>query len=73
MFAPITRVMIEDDRIGSNQFVLDVARGTGEPSLTIAQEFSPQVSVVSTDPVAEMVIAARQESRRRGLSNVNFC
>jgi len=73
MFAPITRAMIEDTRIAPNHFVLDVAGGTGEPSLTIAREFSALVSIVSTDPVAEMVIAARRESRRRGLTNVTFC
>src|SRR5882724_3080954 len=73
MFAPITRAMIEDTRLEPNQFVLDVAGGTGEPSLTIAREFGALVSIVSTDPVAEMVIAARRESRRRGLTNVTFC
>jgi SAM-dependent methyltransferase len=73
MFAPITQAMIEDARIAPDQFVLDVASGTGEPSLTIAREFGPLVSIVSTDPVAEMVIAARRESRRRRLTNVTFC
>ncbi len=73
MFAPITRAMIEETRITSNQSVLDVAAGTGEPSLSIAQKFGPAVSVVCTDPVAEMVIAARRESQRRGLTRVMFC
>jgi ubiquinone/menaquinone biosynthesis C-methylase UbiE len=73
MFAPITRAMLEDTRFEPNQLVLDVAGGTGEPSLTIAREFGALVSIVSTDPVAEMVMAARRESRRRGLTNVAFC
>ena len=73
MFAPITRAMMEDTRIAPNQFVLDVAGGTGEPSLTIAREFGALVSIVSTDTVAEMVIAAKRESRCRGLTNVTFC
>jgi ubiquinone/menaquinone biosynthesis C-methylase UbiE len=73
MFAPITRAMIEDTRLEANHLVLDVAGGTGEPSLTIAREFGALISIVSTDVVAEMVIAARRESRRRGLTNVTFC
>jgi SAM-dependent methyltransferase len=73
MFAPITHAMIEATCLAPNQFVLDVAGGTGEPSLTIAREFGALVSIASTDPVTEMVIAARRESRRRGLTNVTFC
>jgi SAM-dependent methyltransferase len=73
MFAPITRAMIEDTRLEANHLVLDVACGTGEPSLTIAREYGALISIVSTDVVAEMVIAARRESRRRGLTNVTFC
>lgn len=72
MFAPITGAMIEDARIAPNQFVLDLAGGTGEPSLTIARESGASVSIVNTDAVAEMVIAARRESWRRALTNVTF-
>jgi cyclopropane fatty-acyl-phospholipid synthase-like methyltransferase len=54
MFAPIIRAMIEEARITPNQSLLDVAAGTGEPSLSIAQEFGAAVSIVCTDPVAEM-------------------
>jgi ubiquinone/menaquinone biosynthesis C-methylase UbiE len=72
-FAPITRAMIEEAGIMTNQSVLDVAAGIGEPSLSIAQEFGAEVSIVCTDPVVEMVMAARRESQRRGLTSLMFC
>jgi ubiquinone/menaquinone biosynthesis C-methylase UbiE len=72
MFEPITRAIIEDAQIASGQSVLDVAGGTGEPSLTIAEVVGPAGRVTYTDAVAEMVAAAEQEARRRGLSNIEF-
>ena len=73
MFAPITRAIIEEAGFAPGQWVLDVAAGTGEPSLSIAQEFGPAVSIVCTDAVPEMVMAARRESQRRGLTRMLFC
>lgn len=72
MFAPITRALIEDAGIVPGQSVLDVAGGTGEPALTMAEVVGPSGRVTSTDAVAEMVAAAEQEARRRGLSHVQF-
>jgi ubiquinone/menaquinone biosynthesis C-methylase UbiE len=43
--------------------VLDVAGGPGEPSLTMAETVGPMGSVMCTDAVAEMVEAARGETR----------
>jgi ubiquinone/menaquinone biosynthesis C-methylase UbiE len=72
MFAPLTEAMIERARIREGQSVLDVAGGAGEPSLTIAERVGPSGSVMCTDAVAEMVDAARQEAKRRGLKNMQF-
>jgi ubiquinone/menaquinone biosynthesis C-methylase UbiE len=72
MFAPITRAIIEDAHIAQGQSVLDVAGGTGEPSLTIAEVVGPSGSVTCTDVVAEMVAAAEREAGRLGLANVTF-
>ena len=52
--------------------VLDVAGGSGEPSLTIAETVGPRGSVTYTDAVAEMVTAAQSEAQGRGLTNVAF-
>lgn len=72
MFAPLTRALIEHAGIHEGQAVLDVAGGTGEPSLTIAEVVGQSGSVTCTDAVSEMVEAARNEANRRGISNVQF-
>jgi len=50
--------------------VLDLASGTGEPSLAIAGAVGPSGSVVASDFVPEMVAAVEENVRRRGLANV---
>jgi ubiquinone/menaquinone biosynthesis C-methylase UbiE len=72
MFAPLTQALIESARIESGNTVLDVAGGSGEPGLTIAEKVGPNGSVTCTDAVAEMVEAARHDATRRGLTNVQF-
>jgi len=72
MFAPVTSALIEDAGIIEGNAVLDVAGGTGEPSLTIAEKVGPSGSVMYTDAVAGMVAAAQSEGARRGLTNIRF-
>lgn len=72
MFAPVTRALIDDAEIVHGNFVLDVAGGPGEPSLTIAETVAPSGRVVCTDPVGMMVAAARDEASRRGIKNIEF-
>jgi ubiquinone/menaquinone biosynthesis C-methylase UbiE len=72
MFAPLTQALIDEAHIVKGQDVLDVAGGSGEPSLTIAEIVGPTGSVTCTDAVAEMVAAAENETERRGLTNVAF-
>ena len=72
MFAPVTEALIDEARIVEGFSVLDVAGGSGEPSLTIAETVGPTGSVTATDAVAEMVDAAKTEAQRRGTTNVAF-
>lgn len=72
MFAPLTEALIRDAGIGEGQKVLDVAGGSGEPSLAIAERVGSTGAVTCTDAVAEMVAAAESEAQRRGLTNVTF-
>jgi len=72
MFAPVTRALMEDAKIIEGDVVLDVAGGSGEPSLTIAELIRPRGLVTCTDAVAEMVAAAKAEAERRGLLNIEF-
>lgn len=72
MYAPLTRALIEEAQIVAGQSVLDIGGGSGEPSLTIAGVVGPSGQVTFTDPTAGMVKAAREESERRGLGNIEF-
>jgi len=72
MFMPLSDALIEDAKIVRGQTVLDVAGGTGEPSLRIAEVVGPDGSVMCTDAVSEMVEAAKQEAFKRGVLNVQF-
>jgi ubiquinone/menaquinone biosynthesis C-methylase UbiE len=72
MYAPLTRALIKEAQIVAGQSVLDIGGGAGEPSLTIARVVGPSGHVTYTDPTAGMVKAAREESERRGLTNLEF-
>ncbi|HKP36625.1 MAG TPA: class I SAM-dependent methyltransferase [Pyrinomonadaceae bacterium] len=72
MFAPVTRALIQDADIRKGKYVLDVAAGPGEPSLTIADVVGPTGSVMCTDAVPAMVEAAQREAQRRGTTNIRF-
>ena len=52
MFHPVTKALIEEARIAPGQVILDVATGSGEPALTIAEIVGPQGFVVGIDPLA---------------------
>src|SRR3989449_3897915 len=72
MFAPLSDALIEDAALGPGKSALDVAAGTGEPSLRIAEVCGPSTSATCTDPVADMVAVAKREADRRSLRNVTF-
>ena len=72
MFAPITSALIEAAGVDERHSVLDLAGGSGEPSITIAQTIGPLGFVNYTDAVAEMVVASRNEARRRRLTSIDF-
>jgi len=72
MFAPLTQALIDDAGIIEGDSVLDVAGGSGEPSLTIAERVGPSGTVTFTDAVVEMVTAAQMEAQQRGLKNITF-
>lgn len=72
MFEPVTRELMEQARIREEQWVLDVAGGAGEPSLGIARVVGPRGLVMCTDPVAEMLAAAKREAASHGATNIQF-
>jgi|HubBroStandDraft_6_1064221.scaffolds.fasta_scaffold344040_2 SAM-dependent methyltransferase len=51
--------------------VLDLASGTGQPALTIAQAVGPNGRVTASDITAEMVEATKDNARARGVTNLD--
>jgi ubiquinone/menaquinone biosynthesis C-methylase UbiE len=72
MFAPITQALIEDAEIGTQDSVLDVATGPGEPALSVAAVIGPNGKVFGVDAIHGMIAAARTEAQRLGLKNAKF-
>lgn len=72
MFQPVTQALIDAAGIVQGHSVLDVAGGSGEPSITIAETVGPTGSVTCTDAIKEMVAAAEAEAQHRGLTNIKF-
>jgi ubiquinone/menaquinone biosynthesis C-methylase UbiE len=70
--APVTDRMIERMGLEQGQRVLDLASGTGEPSLAIAERVGPLGAVLGVDFVDEMLATAREKADRRGLKNVEY-
>src|ERR1051326_5395326 len=72
MFGPVSEALIEDAGIASGSSVLDVATGSGEPALRIAEVVGPAGEVVGADPAAGQIEAARRAASQRSLTNVRF-
>ena len=52
--------------------VLDLAGGSGEPSIAIAKVIGPTGRIVATDVTATMISIAKENSRLLHLSNMEF-
>src|SRR6187397_2944413 len=66
---PVGAAMIERLGIADDQQHLDIASGTGEPGLSIA-ELAPDGRVVLTDLSPEMLEVAARRAEARGVDNV---
>jgi SAM-dependent methyltransferase len=72
MFHPVTEALIDEARIAPGDAVLDVATGSGEPALSIAEVIGPTGLVVGIDPFAAMTAAAERAAIDRNFSNARF-
>jgi SAM-dependent methyltransferase len=70
--AAATEALLAAARVGPGMRVLDLASGTGEPALTLAERVGPDGEVTATDLVPEMLAAAEDAARARGLRNIRF-
>ncbi len=69
---PVAEALISLADLSQGQEILDVAAGTGEPSLTIARRFGPTVRITAVDGAEAMVAVANGKARKEGLSGVTF-
>lgn len=72
MFEPLSVALIQDAGIASGHFVLDVAGGTGNPSIEVAEVCGSSGRVICSDAIWAMVASARRNARERALSSVHF-
>lgn len=68
----VTLALVDAANLEPGQRVLDLAGGTGEPSLTVAERVAPGGSVVYTDLVQGMLDAAKENAGTCGLTNMTF-
>lgn len=66
---PMGESIIRSIRPEKHHHVLDIAAGTGEPGLTIA-EMCPDGKVVITDLAEGMLVVARENAEKRGIRNI---
>lgn len=68
----VTDALVEYANPQPGARVLDVACGTGAPSLKVARHVGTGGSVVATDLSLEPLKIAAERARKRGLSNIEF-
>lgn len=69
---PVAEALISLADLSEGQEILDVAAGTGEPSLTIARRFGSKIHITAVDGAEAMVAVANEKRRKEGLSNAIF-
>lgn len=62
-----TELVVDAARLAPGMTVLDLASGSGEPALTVAQRVAPGGRVVASDLVPEMMAPLAEKARRDGL------
>jgi SAM-dependent methyltransferase len=67
---PVAQAMIEMADPQPGEWVLDIAAGTGETGLLVAEMVRPGGRVLITDFSEEMVAAAKERARQLGADNV---
>ena len=65
----VTEALVEYSRPLPDMLVLDLASGTGEPAISLAQRVSPRGSVTAVDQSSELLDIAAERARNKKLSN----
>ncbi len=70
--APAGETLLAASAPAAGDLILDVACGTGEPALTLAQRLENTGKIIATDAAPGMIAAARRKAEARTLSNIEF-
>lgn len=65
----VTEALVQYTRPLPGMRVIDLASGTGEPGITLAQRVGPQGSVTAVDQSSELLAIAAERAARKKLSN----
>jgi ubiquinone/menaquinone biosynthesis C-methylase UbiE len=65
----VTQALVEYSRPFPDMLVLDLASGTGEPGISLAQRVGPQGSVTAVDQSSELLLIAAERARNKKLLN----
>lgn len=69
MGGAVTQALVDYSRPVPGMSVLDLASGTGEPGISVAQLVGPQGSVTAVDQSVDLLEIAAQRAKKKGLSN----
>lgn len=70
MGSAVTQALVEYSRPLPGMSVLDVASGTGEPAISLAERVGPHGSVIALDQSAELLEIAAERARKKNLANL---
>lgn len=70
MGGAVTKALVEYSRPVPGMAVLDLASGTGEPAISLAEQVGPQGSVTALDQSAELLEIAAERARKKKLANL---
>jgi SAM-dependent methyltransferase len=72
MGRPLTDALVEYAQPRLGMQVLDLASGTGEPAISVAERVGPTGHVSAVDLSADLLSIAAKRARQRGLTNISF-
>ncbi|HEW98821.1 MAG: hypothetical protein DRR16_27250 [Candidatus Parabeggiatoa sp. nov. 3] len=70
--APMTEILVANAKIKQGNQVLDLASGSGEPALTIAQMIAPTGQIIATDLSSGMLAIAEENAQQAQINNIQF-
>ena len=71
MGGAVTQALVEYSRPVAGMSVLDLASGTGEPAISLAERVGPQGSVTAVDQSSELLAIAAERARNKQLANLS--